>query len=895
MAYIIRASASVLLFFWFHAIIAAWATSAEAPAKPRSLSAAGKVTNEQGQPVPGATVYLREWAHARKSADPEGVLLNDILAATTADEHGAFSFTDVPLRPPFLDEISKSTPFPWDVIVIAKGHSLGWSRVPPKGLHGSLAVRVDKEAKLTGRVTDADGKPLSGASVRALRFQGLDQGAQSPVTTVDNLRLDGSMIAMIAETNADGIFSLDGMPRGMRIALLITHDNYARRLVYAATTDEPQPPVIVGRRRSASGEVTPREEPVHTGPLSFALRPGHRLRLSAVYEDTGKPAVGAVLRHVTGLIREKRDPEADALGECTIDQLAAARATFRVTVPNRPEYLGVQFSVTIPADEPEHKVTVKLPRGVYVRGKVVEERGGQGIAGVAIGYQPLTDADSRWLPVAAQTKADGSFQIAVPPGKGFLEIAKPVAGYVTPEHGPASRTEADERFTRPINVVDGRSTPEINFTLSRGLVAQVRILDDADKPAMGAEVQGRLTDGDGRVTLSGLFPFRNHDLIATLPDRKLAARFTLSPRAEGEAVTLDVKLQPTGAVSGRVLDEDGKPIRNSTIQLLRHIPDAETKIVFYAASDTVPILVNADGTYVLGDLVAGGSYNVNVTAPGHAAAFAVPFDGTAGGMHRLPDIILPRADQSIAGTVVDARGRPLAGVQVSGTPVRPGGIEHSVRITNSQVTSDSAGRFRLSGIPRGAVRLSAYVAPRGQNAERLVRTHATLMAAAGRQDVRLVIAGPDVIAKAEAVVGKSAPVFAVESWIHKPTAANKKLFQAGDFREQIIVVAFLDEAKPSARYIDRLNELHNKWKDRGLSVVRVYEGPKAAAELADSSPTPAVIIKPGLVPGGNCEAHEKYGVRANPTVFLIDRSGVLCFADVNLNVLESHLDEMLKP
>jgi hypothetical protein len=109
-----------------------------------------------------------------------------------------------------------------------------------------------------------------------------------------------------------------------------------------------------------------------------------------------------------------------------------------------------------------------------------------------------------------------------------------------------------------------------------------------------------------------------------------------------------------------------------------------------------------------------------------------------------------------------------------------------------------------------------------------------------------------------------------------------------------VIVAFVDEARPSSRCITRLGELHKKWADKGVSIVRVYEGPAASEAIAHASPTPAAVVKPGLVPGGYCEAYENYGVRATPTVFMIDRSGILRFADVAVDAIESHLANMLK-
>jgi protocatechuate 3,4-dioxygenase beta subunit len=864
---------------------------AAADAPGRTLSCSGRVTDPDGKPVAGAAVCLREWSLVRKTFQPDRSAVEDVLAKTTTDDQGNFAFRDVALPEPYLDEISKTTPGPWDVIVRARGYGVAWERVPPQSHRDRVALALAPEAKLEGRVADAKGKPLAGARVQAMRFQGLDQPMQSPATAADNLNLDWSRVVLAAETDAAGRFSLGGLPPSMRVTLTVSHPDCARQTVYAATTDQPQPSVVVGRGRGPTGAMTPREEPVYTGSLTVALQPGHRLRLRAVCGDTGQPAAGAVFRQTSGPGRFEASPVADAAGVLQLDQLAPGRYTFQVALPNRSEYLTAQASVDIPVGRPEVESAVKLPPGCAVTGKVVEEESGRGIAGVNLAYHGAQGG--ALLAAPTRTRGDGTFRVAVPPGRGWVQIAGEVPGYVTPDpEAPTTGTDLDERFARPVEVAPGQALDNVTLTLSRGLTARVRVLDPVGAPLAGVRVSGAASDAEGKLTLTGLSPYRNHELIATHADRHLAARFTVSPRGERQPVSVEVKLQPTGRVSGRVLGDDQRPIANSYVQLLQHLPAAETKIVFYSAGTSVPTRVEQNGSFTLNGLVPGISYNVNVTAPGHAAAFGANFEGRAGQSQHLPDVILPRADLTISGTVLDPRGRPLPGVQVYGTPVRSGGISHSIRISGGQVFSDAEGRFRLTGIPAGPVRLSAYLAPADEPGG-MVRTYAALLVEGGRQGVRLVIAGPDAESRPEAAAGKLAPEFPVRHWLRREGQAGDRAFCRDDFRGRVVLLAFVDEARPSQLLMERLNSLHAQWADKGLTVIRVYEAAQTPAE-ADATPMPAAIVPPGLVAGGYSEAFQKYGVRATPTLFLIDRQGTLRRADVEPATLEAALGEILK-
>src|SRR5262249_36250111 len=279
---------------------------------PRTLSASGKVVDATGKPVAGATVYLREWALVRKTYQPHEQEIKDILATTTTDEQGAFAFGKVPLPKPYLDELARTMPAPWDLLFTAKGHGLAWERLPPKNQPPPPTLPLRPGARLQGQFASPAGEPVAGARVQVLRFQGLDQPLQSPATTPVNLSLDWSQLALTAASDTDRRFRLEGLPDNMRVTLLITAARAARQMLYAATTAKAQANVVVGRTRSPQGVIVPREEPVDTGDFTVTLQPGHRLRLRVVGETTGQPVAGAFLSQLTGPTPYAANPKADA-------------------------------------------------------------------------------------------------------------------------------------------------------------------------------------------------------------------------------------------------------------------------------------------------------------------------------------------------------------------------------------------------------------------------------------------------------------------------------------------------------------------------------------------------------------------------------------------------------
>jgi hypothetical protein len=183
-----------MTFRWAYCVSLALIAPLVVGASERTLSAWGKVVDAAGRPVAGAAVYVREWSFARRSATPDGPVMEDVMASTSTAADGTFAFRDIRLPKPYLEEVSPGTPSPWDVVATAPGHGIGWTRLPGSNPRKPIIVALATEGVLRGRVTNGKGDPIPGARIQAVRFQGLDQESQSPATSADNLRLEGSRI-----------------------------------------------------------------------------------------------------------------------------------------------------------------------------------------------------------------------------------------------------------------------------------------------------------------------------------------------------------------------------------------------------------------------------------------------------------------------------------------------------------------------------------------------------------------------------------------------------------------------------------------------------------------------------------------------------------------------------
>jgi hypothetical protein len=184
-----------------------------------------------------------------------------------------------------------------------------------------------------------------------------------------------------------------------------------------------------------------------------------------------------------------------------------------------------------------------------------------------------------------------------------------------------------------------------------------------------------------------------------------------------------------------VLDIDGRPMTFAVARLWA--------VIEHPASGRrmLPMTVDVqdDGTFKCDRLIAGVGYRINILGDDHATWLGDPIMVRPGENQNLGEIRVPRADQQASGVVVDARGRGIGWATVGFE--RDSGRDKTSPPTGCHwfVESDAHGRFRLSGLPRGTIKLIAF---RRTGGDRSVRQKIHVEARAGATDVKIVL--PDV-------------------------------------------------------------------------------------------------------------------------------------------------------
>jgi hypothetical protein len=376
-----------------------------------------------------------------------------------------------------------------------------------------------------------------------------------------------------AVTDKDGRFRLSGMGRDTVVTLIIRGDGLATTTARAVT-------------RTERGAVK-LPSSIHAARFDVLLGPGKEINGTVTEKDTGKPLAGV-----------RVDAGGPSWWTTTDD-----RGRYRILgVPKRPEHrvfvgradcFSTRKQALDTADLDPVTIDVELVRGLPLSGRVLDKATGKPVM-ATVRYFSLPDnphlksldaADLRGL---ITTRPDGSFQVLGIPGPGYLAVSAyndnhfmraevkdwdgtplpalptPVLPYdyhaivrVEPSGADASSRcfdiMLDPGVTRRGTLVGPDGKP-VTGAFAFGLTAT------SARARFGEPVLSGLTGAD--FTAVGVNPREPRYLVFVHPEKKLGK---VRQIRGDEPEPLTVTLEPLGAVSGRLLDADGKPVRGLTI------------------------------------------------------------------------------------------------------------------------------------------------------------------------------------------------------------------------------------------------------------------------------------------------------------------------------------------
>jgi RNA polymerase sigma factor (sigma-70 family) len=470
-------------------------------------------------------------------------------------------------------------------------------------------------------------------------------------------------LTQTTKTDNEGKFTLSGFGRERIVALRLDGPTIATSLLNAMTRKGPtvratRPP---SGDRILGGLMPPK--PLHEPPAThvytygnlfdFVVGPGMVVEGTVRDQDTGKPIAGVVVRHGLGRdsaynfgwAKEELATKTDAAGCYRLAGLprtaSGAYQAIQFVSPRDQPYLPVGFSPPATEFGKPANLEVGLKRGVWAKGRVTDKVTGRPVQAVVEYFAFADNPELRGIKglrssQVVSSKKDGSFAFAVLRGRGIVAVQTDEMRRGTYLYGQGEDTISGPRdmriesfITRPymcrfqkFNTLVGIEpdakveSVACDVQLDPGKTVQGTILDPEGKPLAGASIRGpflslvELRDlPSAEFAIPAVNPRKPEAYFFEHPKRNLAAAVILKG---DEPAGFTVKMKPTATIKGRIVTEQGEPVRNTDIH--GHLEAGQLNMTrdwngfFWGRTD-------AEGRFKIEGLLAGvklGGYGGNL-------------------------------------------------------------------------------------------------------------------------------------------------------------------------------------------------------------------------------------------------------------------------------------------
>jgi hypothetical protein len=328
--------------------------------------------------------------------------------------------------------------------------------------------------------------------------------------------------------------------------------------------------------------------------LQIAVPPTKRIEGVVRDQDSGSPIseleiVAAVFEERSFLRDENLKCTTDSDGRYRLDGLpkAAAYRLFLKPAKGLPYLPG---TIKVPANSPAFEPVTfdfALKRGIVVRGKVTETSTGRPVQG-SVSYYAFVDnphlSDYHTFSQGSHQYAPidevGCYELVALPGRGILTVRdadyrfRPAKGYegmkgydarlqgfITIPGYVLARANA---VVDEIDVVPGTRKTVRDLQADPGRSVDVSVVGPNGRPVTEMKVKG-MSDSyatapypqfSDRFTVYGFDPSTPRRVVVMQTERKLIGSVVLTGNEAGRVV---IKLEPWGSVTGRIVDDEGRP------------------------------------------------------------------------------------------------------------------------------------------------------------------------------------------------------------------------------------------------------------------------------------------------------------------------------------------------
>ncbi len=573
-----------------------------------TLTVRGRVLDPDGKPFAGARIYAYPFEHARNSDkvfDP-GPPAPD--ATSRADGRFQFAIAD----PGFETLQVQATWAHPTVAALAPGFGPAWTSFTTTNEARDLTLKLVKDdVPIVGRVVDFEGRPVPGVTVRPVgvyaspaedltdweaamaRAKDLSDRAMGKLPRHLELFRWGKDLTVT--TDAEGRFRMAGIGRERVVSLWIEGPTIATAFVDVHARTRPGPTYRLAQQRDSLelGTLV-----FYGATFDYVAAPTRPIEGTVRDKDTGQPIAGVSIRseRFAGNVISGRDHVRTTTGADGRYRLVGmpAGSGNRITAnpgPAQP-YLGAGVAVPGGAGPEPATVDFALKRGIAIRGKVTDQATGQPVPAL-VEYFLFADnphrAEAQGLHGGEiRTRPDGSFEVVGLPGRGLV-AARAERDHYFVGQGAEKIAGADELggFRTAPHICDPQHFHTIvaidpaedvqsltcDVALDPGIALSGTVVGPDGQPVVGCTAIDlcphtmsfnivNLTSN--AFTARALDPKHPRPLVFRHDEKNLAAVVVATGNDSGPVT---VRLQPAGAVTGRLLDDDGQPQHGARINV----------------------------------------------------------------------------------------------------------------------------------------------------------------------------------------------------------------------------------------------------------------------------------------------------------------------------------------
>jgi hypothetical protein len=744
----------------------------------------------------------------------------------------------------FLLNVTPTSQYDTYVVVRKEGFALGWDALSYNHdykAQGKFYIILEKPKELAGKVVDAEGAPVAGATVWALpKTSYLHRLRQRPIY--------GPQEWLTVKTGGNGTFAFRNLPDDASADFWVKVAG--RDLVYHYTT----------HLMNSMGFDVGRED------LELVLPRGATIQ-GKVLEKVSRGGVSGV--RLLLQLQDPRDEQQQRYkhyelvsgpdGAFSISGVPAGKHILRAVTPmdRTSEWIARSVNVNLSGNEDLKNVTVEVEKGAMLQVIARDRRTGRLLNGIKI-YVHNKGAtrfkgDFGFFRNAF-TGADGIAHIRVPPGQCS------VSAWSSSEYSGLSQGVQA--------VAVKNRTSRVEILLEPKLKIRGSVVDISRRPVKKAVVSiypfGHtvFTDDNGRFEGK---PNSQH------PTKLLGVRDTERNLAgltevRYQSSTARLELKPALSITGLITDANNIGIPAARVRLILNVA--------YCSCFVDEVIADSTGRYRIDAVYherEGFEYRLHVMAAGYGPVEhkRISVKGNPGELVNASPIKLVRADASISGVVVDKNGNPAANI-----PLFLHGYMNFDQPERSTAT-DSQGRFVIDRICKGPLKIQADFAssPSGSG---------NLYAQGGDTDVRIVIGQELTHTGHTSLVGKSLPElseFEIRPIIEKTDGAK------------MLVCFFHFGQRPSRHCVRQLNLKARQLRKQGVYIVCIQASNLPDKGINDWRRDDRISLPIGMVGKEEIKTRQEWGVPSLPWLILTDSNHIVTAEGFRLNDLDERIKE----